>query len=250
MNEREMTEERSDQKIDVAQNREAVTSVKRTLAEQLSDILASWEILSKDELRKWLTSIHDELVGNSGVASGTESADPSTNAGSVVHTPPPTLTSFKTGSGCEETGVSYPFNAGPAVPAALGPANSNMTGERRKSKEISDVPQYIEVVNAMEDGDVKAKTKVAYYKLTGLGGVEVDEDEAVVLLEEGAKDGDSEAKWILGLCYEYGIGIEQDIERAELLYEQSSEDGNVVGKFLLENAEGGRGSGVMTVKSL
>ena len=119
-----------------------------------------------------------------------------------------------------------------------------------KSKDILDAAQYREAVSAMEHGEVKAKTKVAYYKLTGLGGVEFDEDEAVVLLEERAKDGDNEAKWILGLCYEYGIGIEQDIERAELLYQESSEGGNVVGRFLLENDEGGRGSGVMKVKSL
>ena len=119
-----------------------------------------------------------------------------------------------------------------------------------KSKEILDAAQYREAVNAMENGYVKAKTKVAYYKLTGLGGVEVDEDEAVALLEERAKDGDSEAKWMLGLCYEYGIGIEQDIERVELLYQQSSEGGNAIGEFLLKNGRSGRGSGVMTVSRL
>ena len=119
---------------------------------------------------------------------------------------------------------------------------------RGKSKEISDAAQYREAVNAMEHGDVKAKTKVAFYKLTGLGGVEVDVDEAVALLEERAKEGDSEAKWMLGLCCEYGMGIEQDIERAELLYRQSSEGGNVVGKLLWWNV-GGRGSGVMIVNS-
>ena len=112
---------------------------------------------------------------------------------------------------------------------------------RENSKKISDAAQFREAVNAMEHGDVKAKTKVAYYKLSGLGGVEVDEEGAVALLEERAKDGDSEAKWMLGLCCEYGMGIEQDIERAELLYQQSSEGGNVVGEFLLENGEGGRG---------
>ena len=125
-----------------------------------------------------------------------------------------------------------------------------MTDRERRSKEISDAAQYREAVSAMENGDSSAKTKVAYYKLTGLGGVEVDEDEAVVLLEERAKDGDNEAKWMLGLCCEYGMGIEQDIERAELLYQQSSQGGNVVGEFLFENSEGGRGSGVMKVKSL
>ncbi len=121
---------------------------------------------------------------------------------------------------------------------------------RVKSKEISDEAQYREAVNAMENGDENSKTKVAFYKLTGLGGVEVSEEGAVALLEERAKDGDNEAKWMLGLCCEYGMGIEQDIKRAKLLYKESSEGGNVVGKFLLENAEGGRGSGVMKVTGL
>ena len=127
-----------------------------------------------------------------------------------------------------------------------------MTEEERKekSKEMLDAAQYREAVTALEKSDMKAKTKVAYYKLTGLGGAEVDEDEAVVLLEELAKDGDNEAKWMLGLCYEYGMGIEQDVERAELLYKQSKEGGNVVGEFLLQNAEGGRGTGVMRAVSL
>ena len=121
---------------------------------------------------------------------------------------------------------------------------------RGKNKEMLDVQQYREAVRAMEKGDKSAKTKVAYYKLTGVGGTEVDEEGAVVLLEERAKDGDNEAKWMLGLCCEYGMGIEQDTERAELLYQQSKEGGSVVGKFLLENDRGGRGSGVMRVRSL
>ena len=116
-----------------------------------------------------------------------------------------------------------------------------------KSKEIMDAAQYAEALNAMEHGDVNAKTKVAFYKLSGLGGVEVDEDEAVALLEERAKDGDSEAKWMLGLCCEYGMGTEQDIHRAELLYQQSKKAGNVVGRFLLEN--GVSGGSVMIVCS-
>ncbi len=235
-----MSDKRSDQKFDEVRYGEAVISVKRTVAEQLSEILASWDILPKDELRTWLTSIRDELVEDSGAADD-EPADPSTNVGSAVHTPP-TVTSFEAGSDSEQTSS--------AVPAVLEPANINMSQERVKTEKISDAAQYREAVSAMESGDVKAKTKVAYYKLTGLGGVEVDEDEAVSLLEERAKDGDNEAKWMLGLCYEYGMGIEQDIERAELLYQESKEGGNVVGKFLWENGGVGRGCGVMKVEGL
>ena len=118
--------------------------------------------------------------------------------------------------------------------------------EEGKGDEKSDEAQYREAVSAMEGGDESAKTKVAYYKLSGRGGVEVDRDGAVALLEERVKDRDYEAMWILGLCCEYGLGTEQDIERAQKLYRESKEGHNVVGEFLTENGLSGRGSGVMT----
>ena len=118
--------------------------------------------------------------------------------------------------------------------------------EERKSDEL----QYQETVRAMESGEKGAKTKVAFFKLSGRGGVKVDAEGAVAFLEERVKDGDCEAKWMLGLCCEYGIGIEQDIERAEKLYRECNEGGNVVGEFLMKNDEGGRGTGVMKVNSL
>ena len=94
------------------------------------------------------------------------------------------------------------------------------------------------------------KTKIAFHKLSGRGGVEVDVDGAVTLLEQRVKEGDLEAMWMLGLCCEYGIGTGQDIEEAEELYGECCEGGNVVGEFLMKNGKGGRGTGVMKVNSL
>ena len=105
--------------------------------------------------------------------------------------------------------------------------------------------QYKDIVRAVEGGDNKAKTKLAWYKLSGCGGAEVDEEGAVALLEERVKDKDIEAIWMLGLCYEYGMGCEQDIERAETLYDESRRGGSVIGKFLAENGKEERGSGMM-----
>ena len=110
-----------------------------------------------------------------------------------------------------------------------------------------DEAQYKEAVCALEKGDESAKTKVAFYKLSGRGGATVDADEAVTLLEERVKDGDGEAMWMLGLCCEYGIGTDQDIDRAESLYSQSWQVGNVVGDFLTTHNQGGRGTGVMAM---
>ena len=94
------------------------------------------------------------------------------------------------------------------------------------------------------------KTKQAWLMLSGLGGVDVDEDGAVALLKERVKEGDTDAMWMLGLCCEYGRGIEQDIEQAEKLYQQSSDGGNEIGKFFVSHKDDGRGSGNMRMERL
>ena len=117
------------------------------------------------------------------------------------------------------------------------------------SKVEDEEAQYKEVLQAVKSGDNKAKTRLAWYKLSGCGGAKIDEDGAVVLLEERVKENDAEAMWMLGLCCEYGMGCEQDLERAETLYEQSWEGGNVIGKYFAVNGRDERGSGVMRVGS-
>ena len=111
----------------------------------------------------------------------------------------------------------------------------------------SNIEDYKEILAAVERGDNSAKTKLAWYKLSGDGGVDVDVNGAVALLEERVKDRDAEAMWMLGVCNEFGIGIEQNIERAEMLYRQSSEGGNEIGKILMENKsiDYERGSGYL-----
>ena len=110
--------------------------------------------------------------------------------------------------------------------------------------------EFKDVLLSVEGGDNKAKTKLAWYKLSGCGGAEVDEDGAVVLLTERVKDQDTDAMWMLGLCFEYGIGCEQDLKEAELLYKRCSNASNKIGMFLAMNGKDSRGSGIMTVKSL
>jgi len=95
----------------------------------------------------------------------------------------------------------------------------------------------------VELGSNKAKTKLAHYKLLG-HGCETDADEAVVLLTERVKDDDSEAMWLLGLCYEFGMGTEQDLDEADSLYDLSYDD--PVGRFITDNLDSELGSGVVT----
>ena len=96
---------------------------------------------------------------------------------------------------------------------------------------------YKAVLEAVEKGDESAKTKLAWYKLSGVGGCEIDTNGAVVLLEERVKDKDTEAMWMLGVCNEFGRGCEQDISRAEELYQQSNEGGSEIGEILVENKD-------------
>ena len=109
--------------------------------------------------------------------------------------------------------------------------------------------EYEGVMQAIREGDESAKTKLAWLMLSGLGCADVDEDGAVVLLEERVTEGDGDALWKLGVCYEFGMGIEQDVERAEALYRRSSERGNERGKSFVEH-DCGRGVEKMNVDSL
>ena len=117
-------------------------------------------------------------------------------------------------------------------------------------KKITEEEEYKKVSRAVDDGDNKAKTKLAFYLLTGKGGAEVDEDRAFALLEERVKERDTDAMWMLGLCYEYGIGCEEDFERAMSLYEQSRDGGNAAGRLLMDNVERGECVGAIKVKGL
>ena len=109
--------------------------------------------------------------------------------------------------------------------------------------------QYIDAIKALERGEKTAKTKIAWFLLTGYGDVKRDEKKAVEILEERVKEKDYEAMWILGICKEYGIGIEEDIEGAEKLYRSSNEGGNEVGKILETKIKNGRGNGKMKITS-
>ena len=110
--------------------------------------------------------------------------------------------------------------------------------------------KYDDVKNAVESGDEKTKTKLAWLLLSGLGGADVDEDGAVALLEERVKEGDTEAMWILGICLEFGLGTEQDLKRAKKLYQQSCDGGNEIGWFFVRHEENGRGDGYLRMNSL
>ncbi len=96
-----------------------------------------------------------------------------------------------------------------------------------------------DLLKQVDEGIESAKTKLAWFMLSGHEGAVVDVDGAVALLQERVKDKDGEAMWMLGVCNEFGIGTEQDSERAMKLYKQSQNNGNEIGEYLA-NKEGKR----------
>ena len=73
---------------------------------------------------------------------------------------------------------------------------------------MSEQLQYVEALKAMTNGDESAKTKVAFYMLSGITEADTNAEEAVGLLEESVKEGDGDAMWMLGMCCEFGIGMD------------------------------------------
>ncbi len=102
---------------------------------------------------------------------------------------------------------------------------------------MNEKEEYKQVVEAVKEGNKEAKTKLARYLLSGYGGVQIDEDRAFDILKERvAKDEDAEAMWMLGLCYEYGMGCDKkDEAEAQKLYEQAADKQSLVGKFLMKH---------------
>ena len=117
--------------------------------------------------------------------------------------------------------------------------------QEREKEEV----RYRDAVHAMECGNKKIKTTVAWFMLSGRGGARVEPDGAVCLLKERVADDDSEAMWILGVCNEFGIGTEQDLEQAESLYGKSRDAENAIGLFLSENVRVAGGAGVIRVRN-
>ncbi len=72
---------------------------------------------------------------------------------------------------------------------------------------------YDDLEKEVKKGNEKAKTKLAWLLLSGIG-VEKDVDRAVAILEERIRVWDADALWILGICYECGIGVEKDFEKS------------------------------------
>ena len=66
-----------------------------------------------------------------------------------------------------------------------------------------------------------ALTTKALWLLQGSHDCKRDPEAAVQLLKQAAKANDPEAKWMLGLCFEYGVGTKSDVPHAMNLFKKS-----------------------------
>ena len=102
------------------------------------------------------------------------------------------------------------------------------------------------VLNEIKKGNENAKTVLAWLLLSGRGGAEKNECEAVRLLEERSMNADAEAMWMLGICKEYSLGTEHDTEGAKALFHNSSDGGNPIGRILSQKSLG-KGDGTIDI---
>ena len=56
---------------------------------------------------------------------------------------------------------------------------------------------------------------------------------ADTVLQEKAERGDTDCIWMLGVCYEDGVGVEQSVWQAEKLYESAAQRGNTTAAMVL-----------------
>ena len=102
-----------------------------------------------------------------------------------------------------------------------------------------------------QGGKRGSKSEVARRVLQDGRADKAERAQAVVQLEECARDGDAEAMWVLGVCCEHGIGTAQDLGRARELYEASQEKGCRTGGLLVECPNrNGLGSRELDLKSV
>lgn len=86
----------------------------------------------------------------------------------------------------------------------------------------------------MQEEKPSAAAQKALSMLEGCRKTARDAEAAVAVLKQAAKARDSEATWMLGVCFEYGVGTEQDISRAEQLYQIAKKQQNPSAALLLD----------------
>lgn len=98
------------------------------------------------------------------------------------------------------------------------------------------------VLNAAEQGDMKAQAKLGSMYLLGQNGVEKDEQKAAEWLLKSASKGFIEAEVMIAAMYDRGLGVKSDIHAATKWYEKAAAQGHTTALAILGKNEVAKGS--------
>ena len=82
------------------------------------------------------------------------------------------------------------------------------------------------IIEKAKTGNANAQYTLGSYYYLGSNGVEQSYSKAAYWLERAAEQGDSDAQFNLGVCYDEGNGVEQSYSKAAYWYERAAEQGN------------------------
>lgn len=87
------------------------------------------------------------------------------------------------------------------------------------------VVAYWQMLNAAADrGDASGQSDLGYYYLYGLSGNNISPDinKALGYLQKADAQGNAQAKRLLGLCYQEGIGVDADIKKSANYFKEAA----------------------------
>ena len=109
---------------------------------------------------------------------------------------------------------------------------NEMTEEIKRIEE-EEALEYKKIKKVYDKGESNVVGRIAWYLLSGRGGIEKDVEKAFVLLENKADLCDKGMGWwLLGLCYEFGLGTERDRFKTITCYRHANRSKSEIASFL------------------
>lgn len=89
------------------------------------------------------------------------------------------------------------------------------------------------LIEIAEHGDVAAQLYLAAQYRDGNNGFELNKDKAFEWFQRAAEQGDAQAQYEVGMCYELGTGVKQNYNEAAEWYHKAAEQGNTYAQMQL-----------------
>jgi TPR repeat protein len=118
--------------------------------------------------------------------------------------------------------------------SVFGAFVSNRDMKSSALENMEKVKDFLLILDSARKGDVKNQTELASMYCFALDGVIKDYKLAFYWFKKSAEQGDKEAQFRVGECYQKGNGVEEDIEEAKKWYQKAASQGLKVAKDQLE----------------